>query len=56
MAATGKKWKTQCVTVIVCTGWLTKAGLNAEPGRTELLFFRKKGEKSEPPPYTHPPH
>ena len=39
----------------ICTEWLTKAGLNAEPDKTELLFFKKKGEKSEPPPHIHLP-
>src|SRR6267154_1009540 len=32
-----------------CTKWLIKAGLNAEPDKTELIYFRKRGEKEDPP-------
>jgi hypothetical protein len=32
-----------------CTKWLIKAGLNAEPDKSELIFFRKRGEKVDPP-------
>ena len=38
-----------------CAEWLTRAGLNIEPDKSELIFFRKRGEKSNPPPYTHGP-
>ena len=39
-----------------CAEWLTRAGLNIEPDKSELIFFRKRGEKSNPPPYTHLPN
>ena len=32
-----------------CLDWLTRAGLNAEPAKTELIFFRKPRERVEPP-------
>lgn len=38
-----------------CANWLTKAGLSAEPEKTELLFFKKKGEKANPPTRIHLP-
>jgi hypothetical protein len=31
------------------------AGLSIEPDKTELIFFRKKQDKAEPPPYLHLP-
>jgi hypothetical protein len=39
-----------------CVEWLTNAGLNVEPEKTELLFFKKRGERLEPPKYTHLPN
>ena len=39
-----------------CADWLTRAGLNIEPDKSELIFFRRRGEKSNPPPYTHLPN
>lgn len=39
-----------------CIDWLTRAGLNVEPDKSELLFFRKRGEKIEPPQYIHLPN
>ena len=39
-----------------CAEWLTRAGLNIEPDKSELIFFRKRGEKSNAPPYTHLPN
>ena len=39
-----------------CAEWLTQAGLNIEPDKSELIFFRKRGEKTNPPPYTHLPN
>ena len=39
-----------------CAEWLTRAGLNIEPDKSELIFFRKRGEKTPPPPYTHLPN
>lgn len=38
-----------------CVEWLTRAGLNAEPDKTELIFFRKGREKVTPPPHIHLP-
>jgi len=32
-----------------CLDWLRRAGLSAEPAKTELIFFRKRGEKTNPP-------
>ena len=37
----------------VCLDWLTRAGLKAEPDKTELIFFRKPRERIEPPKYIH---
>ena len=36
-----------------CVDWLTKAGLNIEPDKSKLIFFRKRKEKLAPPPYIH---
>ena len=38
-----------------CINWLTQAGLNMEPEKTELIFFRKLRERLEPPHYIHLP-
>ena len=38
-----------------CIEWLTRAGLKVEPDKTELLFFRKQGEKTDSPHYIHLP-
>ena len=38
-----------------CVEWLTRAGLNAEPDKTELIFFRKPGKQDEPPRHIHLP-
>ena len=38
-----------------CLDWLTRAGLSAEPAKTELLFFRKPRERVEPPHFIHLP-
>jgi len=32
-----------------CLDWLTRAGLKAEPDKMELIYFRKRGEKVDPP-------
>jgi Reverse transcriptase (RNA-dependent DNA polymerase) len=32
-----------------CIDWLTRVGLSAELEKTELIYFRKCGEKSDPP-------
>jgi Reverse transcriptase (RNA-dependent DNA polymerase) len=32
-----------------CIEWLGRSGLSAEPSKTELLFFKKKREREEPP-------
>ena len=39
-----------------CVDWLMKAGLNVEPDKSELLFFKKRGERDDPPHYTHLPN
>ena len=39
-----------------CLDWLARAGLNIEPDKSELIFFKRRGEKSKPPPYTHLPN
>ena len=36
--------------------WLTKAGLNIEPDKTKLLFFKKQRESLPSPPYIHLPN
>jgi hypothetical protein len=38
-----------------CLEWLTRVGLNVEPDKTELFFFKKRRERSEPPQYIHLP-
>jgi Reverse transcriptase (RNA-dependent DNA polymerase)/Endonuclease-reverse transcriptase len=58
--ACGREWKQIEDTIrkgyTECAEWLTRAGLNIEPDKSELLFFRKRGEKSDPPPYIHLPN
>src|SRR6202789_2695412 len=39
-----------------CVDWLTRAGLNVEPDKSELLFFRKRGARDDPPHYIHLPN
>lgn len=39
----------------ICLNWLNRAGLNAEPDKTELIFFRKPRERVDPPSYIHLP-
>ena len=38
-----------------CADWLTRAGLKVEPDKTEVIFFRKRMEKTEPPHHIDPP-
>ena len=38
-----------------CDEWLTWAGLNIEPDKTELIFFCKRGEQTVLPHYIHLP-
>jgi hypothetical protein len=38
-----------------CVEWFAKAGLNVEPEKTELIFFIKTRERSEPPTHIHLP-
>lgn len=38
-----------------CLDWLTRAGLNIEPDKTELIFFRKPRERINSPSYIHLP-
>jgi hypothetical protein len=51
--ACGKEWadiqNTMRFGYSECAEWLTRAGLNIEPDKTELLFFRKRMEKVDPP-------
>ena len=58
--ACGREWKqieeTMRKGYSECAEWLTRAGLNIEPDKTELLFFRKRGERDDPPPYIHLPN
>jgi Reverse transcriptase (RNA-dependent DNA polymerase) len=57
--ACGKKWKdvenTMQSSYTICVEWLTWAGLNIEPEKTELLFFRKQKKGLAPPNYIHLP-
>jgi len=39
-----------------CEEWLTRAGLNVESDKSELLFFKKRRERDEPPSYIHLPN
>ena len=39
-----------------CIEWLTRAGLNVEPDKSELIFFKKRRERDEPPKYIHLPN
>ena len=32
-----------------CASWLTRAGLKVEPEKTEVIFFRKRMERTDPP-------
>ena len=38
-----------------CLDWLMRAGLNAEPDKTELIFFRKPRERVESPNFIYLP-
>jgi ribonuclease HI len=58
--ACGRKWKdietTMRDSYATCVEWLTRAGLNVEPDKTELIFFRRPGKKkTSPPNYIHLP-
>ena len=57
--ACGKKWKDVEQAMrdryTTCIEWLTHVGLNIEPDKTELLFFRKRKGKPAPPNYIHLP-
>ena len=59
--ACGKDWSTVEETLRkgyhTCIMWLTNAGLNAEPDKTELIYFRRHGECTghEPPSHIHLP-
>jgi len=43
--ACGRKWEDIETSMhdgyATCTEWLIRAGLNAEPDKTELIYFRK---------------
>ena len=51
--ACGRRWEdienSIRVGYTTCMDWLTRAGLSAEPDKTELIYFRKRGEKTDPP-------
>jgi Reverse transcriptase (RNA-dependent DNA polymerase) len=55
----GHNWEeiksTMCKGYTACIEWLMRAGLSVEPDKTELIFFRKRREKTKPPPYLHLP-
>ncbi len=57
--ACGRNWEhiesTMCFGYTDCVEWLTRSGLNAEPAKTKLLFFKKGREQDEPPQYIHLP-
>ena len=57
--ACGHEWKEIDASLLngytECTKWLIKAGLNAEPEKTELIYFKKGREKTNPPNYIHLP-
>jgi hypothetical protein len=58
--ACGHEWKqiedVMCKGYSKCAEWLTRAGLNIEPDKSELMFFRRHSKRSDPPPYTHLPN
>jgi hypothetical protein len=58
--ACGQNWDRveteMCDSYRECVDWLTRAGLNVEPDKTELLFFRKGRDREEPPRYIHLPN
>jgi hypothetical protein len=43
-----------------CASWLDRSGLKAEPDKTELIYFRRRHEKEDPPSHIllrkHPHH
>jgi Reverse transcriptase (RNA-dependent DNA polymerase)/Endonuclease-reverse transcriptase len=51
--ACGDSWETIENTMrtgyTTCSEWLVRAGLNAEPDKTELIFFRRRKERVDPP-------
>jgi hypothetical protein len=57
--ACGRSWKAVEAAMRVgyetCAEWLTRAGLNIEPDKSELLFFKRRGDKTRPPSYIHLP-
>ena len=57
--ACGRSWKAVVKALqdnyAVCIDWLMRSGLDVEPEKTELIFFRKRKEKVAPPPHIHLP-
>jgi len=57
--ACGRSWKAVEKALrenyATCIEWITRAGLDVEPDKTELIFFRNRTKKTAPPPYTHLP-
>jgi hypothetical protein len=39
-----------------CVDWLMRAGLNVEPDKSELIFFRRRGQRDGGPQYIHLPN
>jgi hypothetical protein len=58
--ACGREWKqiedAMCKGYSKCAEWLTRAGLNIEPDKSKLMFFRRHSKRSDPLPYTHLPN
>ena len=57
--ACGNNWEDITTTMrngyTTCLDWLTRAGLNAEPDKTEVIFFKKQREREESPHHIHLP-
>ena len=51
--ACGKTWaeveSSLIAAYISCASWLDRSGLKAEPDKTELMYFRRRQEKMDPP-------
>jgi hypothetical protein len=57
--ACGRSWKEVEKSLrdnyAVCIEWITRAGLDVEPDKTELIFFRNRKKKTSPPTHIHLP-
>jgi hypothetical protein len=51
--ACGKTWAEVESSLVAaytsCASWLDRSGLKAEPDKTELMYFRRRHEKTDPP-------